>query len=347
MANDSQPLRFCILGAGNIGRVHAQALAHVPGTQLTVVGDCDSERCSDLARIYGAAWAANPEAAVARPDVDVVCICTPTRAHAEAAIAAAQAGKHLVIEKPLDVTVERGRAIVMAARAAGIKATAIFPYRFVAGSLRAKEAIAAGRLGRLILASANVNWYRTQAYYDGSWRGTWHWDGGGALMNQSIHSIDLLQWLVGPVRSVSGRVATLAHRMETEDTGAAVLELADGGLGLIQGSTACWPGEPAKVALYGDRGSIVLQEGRVVTWKLADAAPDEEAAMQGLEGTLGSGSANPMGPGYELHRRQLADMVAAIRADRPPAVDVAEGLAAIAIIRAIYESAEQGAPVVI
>ncbi len=338
-------VRFCIVGAGNIGAVHAQAITHIPDAKLTVVGS-KSEKGRALAASHQAVWEPDYIEAATRDDVDAVCICTPTGAHAEIAVPAAQAGKHLVLEKPLDVTLARVDQILHAAQTAGVKTTCIFPYRWMSGSRKAKEAVDAGRLGRLTLVDARINWYRTQEYYDtGGWRGTWQLDGGGTLMNQSIHAIDLMQWLAGPVQSVFGHTGTLAHQMETEDTGAALLTLAGGGFALIQGATSNWPGEAATVALHGDQGTIILHEGRIAAWKLADAAPGEEETMLNLESGQGSGSGDPMGIGFELHRRQIADMVEAIQEDRPALIDGAEGRAAIEIILAIYESARTGLPV--
>ncbi|HIC89384.1 MAG TPA: Gfo/Idh/MocA family oxidoreductase, partial [Anaerolineae bacterium] len=241
---------------------------------------------------------------------------------------------------------ERVDRVIAACRQAGVKLAGIFPYRFTAGVQKAKEAVEAGRLGRLTLADAYVKWHRSQEYYDsGGWRGTWQLDGGGALMNQSIHTIDLLQWLAGPVESIFGHTAALAHRMETEDTAVAVLRFANGALGVIEGATSTWPGEPARLELRGDRGSIVLSDGVITTWKLGDAAPGEEEAMLHLEESGGSGASDPMGISYENHRRQIADFVAAIREDRPPAVDGAEGRKAVEIIIGIYRSARSGQPV--
>jgi predicted dehydrogenase len=215
----------------------------------------------------------------------------------------------------------------------------------VEGARRAKAALEAGRLGKPALADVHVKWYRPQSYYDSSWRGTWALDGGGALMNQSIHTIDLVQWLVGPVTSVFGRTATLAHAMQTEDTAGAVLTFANGALGVIQGATSCWPGDPARVELHGDRGTIVLEEGRIVVWKLADAPPGEEDAMLNLERQDGSGAADPMAIGSEKHRRQIVDLIAAIREGRPPVIEGAEARRAVEIVRAIYRSAATGLPV--
>lgn len=333
---------FAIIGAGNIAKVHARAIREIPDAQVVVICSRHEEKGRALADLCGAAWTSDYRQAVAWPGVDVVCICTPSATHADIAVAAAQAGKHLIVEKPLDVTLERADRIIQAAREAGVKMTGVFPLRFTAGARRAKEAVAQGRLGRLTLADAYVKWYRPQSYYDGSWRGTWAGDGGGALMNQSIHSIDLLQWLAGPVETVCGRTATLAHLMETEDTASAVLAFRSGALGVIQGATSCWPGDPARVELHGEKGTIVLEEGRIVKWKLADAAPDEEAHVLALADGQGSGSSDPMGIGHELHRRQITDMIQAIREDRPPAIPGEEARKALEIILAVYRSAQTG-----
>jgi UDP-N-acetyl-2-amino-2-deoxyglucuronate dehydrogenase len=333
-------LGFAIVGAGNIGKIHAQAVACIPGARVSVVCDADAERGRALAEACQAAWVSEYPAAVAQADVDVVCVCTPSGSHAEIVEAAARAGKHLAVEKPIDVTLERADRIIGATQQAGVQITCLFPSRFREGVHQARQAIEQGRLGRLTLADAYVKWYRTQAYYDGTWRGTWNLDGGGALMNQSIHTIDLLQWLAGPVATVFGRTATLAHRMETEDTASAVLEFQNGAMGVIQGATSCWPGDRARLDLHGDRGTITLEEGRIVTWKLADAAADEEQRMLNLEGVLGTGSSDPTAIGHEMHRRQLADLVDAIRQHRRPAIEGAEGRKALEIILAIYRSAQ-------
>jgi predicted dehydrogenase len=336
------PLNFAVIGAGNIGKVHALALSHVPEARLTVVCNRTEATGRPLAEKYGAEWVADYETAVARPDVDVVVIGTPSGTHMEIAVAAARAGKHLLVEKPLDITLKRIDRLIEAAQQGGVKLACIFPLRFAAGAHQAKAAIEAGRLGRLALTDVHVKWYRPQKYYDNNWRGTWALDGGGALINQSIHNIDLMQWLVGPVERVFGRTATLAHDMETEDTASAVLTFQNGALGVIQGATSCWPGDPARVELHGDQGTIVLEEGRIVAWKLADARPGEAEEMLGVTDQQGSGASDPTAIGFEMHRRQVVDLIEAIREDRPPAIEGAEGRRAVEIIRAIYRSAESG-----
>ncbi len=334
-----KPLNIAIIGAGNIGRIHAEAIAHIPEARVTVVCNRNAAAGRRLAQTHGAAWTPRYEEAVVRPDVDIVSVCTPSGTHAEIAVAAAAAGKHLLVEKPLDITLPRVDHIISAASQAGVMLASIFPLRFMAGVRKAKAALEAGRLGRLTMADAYVKWYRPQEYYGVSWRGTWALDGGGALMNQSIHTIDLLQWLAGPVESVFARTTTLSHEMETEDTASAVLVFATGALGVIQGATSCWPGDPARLELHGDGGTIALEEGRIVTWQLADAAPDEAAKMLSLETRRGSGAQDPAAIGYENHRCQIVDLIEALRADRPPAVAGAEGRKAVEIVRAVYRSA--------
>ncbi|MEZ4862923.1 MAG: Gfo/Idh/MocA family oxidoreductase [Caldilineaceae bacterium] len=337
-----QPLNFAVIGAGNIGKIQAEAIRHIPEARVTVICNRGEAAGRALAEKYNATWVADFQAAVARADVDVVTICTPSGTHTEIAVAAAEAGKHLLVEKPIDITLPRVDQILTAVEKAGVILACVFPLRFAQGVHTAKAALEAGRLGRLTLADVYVKWFRPQSYYDGNWRGTWELDGGGALMNQSIHNIDLVQWLAGPVTSIMARTATLAHTMQTEDTACALLTFQSGALGVIQGATSCWPGDRARVELHGDRGTIVLEEGRIVTWKLADAAPGEEETMLNLEQAQGSGAADPTAIGYEMHRRQIVDLIEAIHTGRPPAIRGAEARRSVEIIRAIYVAASEG-----
>ena len=225
------PLNFAIIGAGNIGCIHAEAIARIPGARLTVVCNRGSGAGMDLAKPHGAEWIPHYQDAVRHPEVDVVSICTPSGTHAEIAETAAAAGKHLLVEKPLDITLSRVDRILSAASHANVTLASVFPLRFMKGVHQAKQALDAGRLGRLTMADAHVKWFRPPSYYEVGWRGTWELDGGGALMNQSIHSIDLLQWLAGPVDCVFARTATLSHDIRTEDTAVALLGFAHGGIG--------------------------------------------------------------------------------------------------------------------
>jgi len=337
--------RFAIVGAGNIGGIHAQAIEAIPEAKLITVCDKNEEIGKKLAQKYGTEWVESIQDAVNRTDVDIVCICTPSGYHADVAEIAAAAGKHILAEKPLDITLERVDRIIHVAKKHGVTLGGVFPSRFKVGAQKTKEAIEKGRLGRIVLVQGSIKWFRQQSYYGVSWRGTWELDGGGALMNQSIHTIDLVQWFGGPVKRISGKVATLRHSIQTEDTGAALLEFENGALGVIQGATSCWPGDPARVEIHGDAGTIVLEEGRIIVWKLKDAAPDEESTMLNLDVGGGSGSQDPMGIGFELHRRQIVDMIDAVNNRRPPAVTGEEGRKAVEIILAIYRSSQSNSPI--
>jgi predicted dehydrogenase len=340
-------VRFALVGAGNIAKIYVAAFAAIPDARVSVVCSRTEASGRALAEKCDAEWVGDFRTAVSRDDVDAVVVATPSGTHADVAVTAAQAGKHLLVEKPLDITLARVDSILRAAEKAGIVLASVYPLRFTEGAQRAKAAMEAGRLGRLALADVSVKWFRPQSYYDSSWRGRWAIDGGGALMNQAIHNVDLVQWLAGPVSSVVGRTTTLAHKMETEDTASALLTYANGALGVIQGATSCWPGDPARVELHGDRGTIVLEEGRIVVWKLQDAAPGEEEAMLALELAAGSGAADPMAIGFEKHRRQIVDLMEAIRSGRSPAIRGEEARRSVEIVRAIYRSAATNAPVML
>jgi predicted dehydrogenase len=333
---------IALIGAGTIARVHARAIAEIGNASLVGVYDTFEPASRALAtELGGLDWTGNLDELLANDDLDVVSICTPSGTHADLAVQAARAGKHLIVEKPLDITLAQADRIIAAAQENGVKLTGIFPYRFRTGACKAKEAIEQGRLGRLVLADAYVKWYRSQDYYQG-WHGTWALDGGGALINQAIHNIDLLQWLAGPVDTIYGHTATLGHEMETEDTASAVLTFSGGAMGVIQGATSCWPGDPARAEIHGTQGTIVLEEGRISAWKLADNTPEEERTMITLEEQEGHTFDDPAAVPHTGHRLQLEDMLQAIEQDRAPRVSGVEARKAIEVIRAVYLSAQRG-----
>jgi UDP-N-acetyl-2-amino-2-deoxyglucuronate dehydrogenase len=280
------------------------------------------------------------------PGVDAVVITTPSGAHLEPAVTAAAAGKHVVVEKPLEITEERCDRITEACDRHGVKLCTIFPSRFADSSVTLKAAVDAGRFGRLTLGETTCKWWRSQAYYDdGGWKGTQALDGGGALMNQAIHSVDLLLWMMGDAASVVGFTATLAHeRIEVEDTAVAAVRFKSGALGVIQATTSVHPGYPKTIAVHGDKGSAVIEQEDVLRWDFAPPLPADEGVKTRFAAKVGAsgGAADPKAISHEGHRRQLADFVAAIRDDRPPAVDGREGRKAVALIRAIYESNRTG-----
>ncbi len=334
---------MAILGGGNIASVHAQAIDEVEGARLTLVADAGSGRGRELAERYGARYTGDAQAAIADPEVDAVVVTTPSGLHAEAVVAAAERGKHALVEKPLDIRLDRCDAMIEAARAGGTVLAGVFQNRFAPGVARVREAVQAGRLGRLVLANAAVPWHRPETYYAGDgWRGTWRLDGGGALMNQGIHTVDLLQHLAGPLAGLSASTATRVHAIEVEDTAVASLRFVGGALGTLHATTASWPGTPARVELYGEKGTVVLEDGRIAMWRVAGADPDEERAVLELDAGGGSGSADPMAIGIERHRLQMRDFVAAVQGGHAPAVPGPEARRAVEIVLAVYASARSG-----
>jgi predicted dehydrogenase len=336
----SEPFGVAIVGAGVIGKTHAEAIASLADARLVAVAEPREEAGRALAEAHGAAWHADVAAALARPDVDVVNLATPSGLHADQTVQAAGAGKHVVTEKPMAIDLAGADRMIEACRAAGVALAVIFQSRFGRDAVLLKRAVEAGLLGQPVLGNAVVQWHRTQEYYDaGGWRGTWALDGGGALINQSIHTIDLLQWIVGPVESLSAQTAVLAHRIETEDTSAAALRFANGALGTIQGTTAAARDWPVRVEIVGTRGRAVLEGSRLTVWE-ADAPADEALLTpRDLELTAGYRPDEHFGA---AHVRQLRAIFAALRAGEEPPVPGEEARQAVEIILAIYRSANSG-----
>jgi predicted dehydrogenase len=341
-------LGFAIVGCGMIARFHGRALAEVPGARLVALISRRPENAQALADTLGIRCATYTEwaPALARPDVDVVIVTTPSGAHLEPAMAAALAGKHVVVEKPLEITLERCDRLIDACDRHGVKLCTIFPSRFSDVNQALKAAVVAGRFGRLTLGETTCKWWRPQSYYDeGGWKGTRALDGGGALMNQAIHNVDLLSWMMGSVTHISGFTATLAHeRIEVEDTAVACLRFANGALGMIAATTSVHPGLPKTIAVHGDRGTVVIEQDDVLRWDLTPEAPEDRLIKERFAQKSGAsgGSSDPAAISHTGHARQLADFVQAIETDRPPAVDGREGRKAVEIILAIYRSAQTG-----
>jgi UDP-N-acetyl-2-amino-2-deoxyglucuronate dehydrogenase len=353
MASGDRPLGCAIVGCGMIARFHARALAEVPGTHLAALVSRSTERARALADELGLRCDCSTElsAVLARPDVDIVIITTPSGAHLEPAMAAARAGKHVVVEKPLEITTQRCDAIIRACDEAGVKLCTIFPSRFGDANRALKSAVEAGRFGRLTLGETTCKWWRSQAYYDeGGWKGTRALDGGGALMNQAIHNVDLLLWMMGPVTQICGLTATLAHeRIEVEDTGVACLRFANGALGVIEATTSVHPGLPKTIAVHGDRGTVVIEQDDVLRWDFVPETAEDRAVRERFAQKTGAsgGSSNPAAISHVGHARQLADFVRAIRTNSAPLVDGREGRRAVEVIEAIYHSATTGRTVTI
>ncbi len=340
---------FGIIGCGMISNFHARAIADTPGAKLVACFDQVPAAAERLAGVTGCRAYATLDAMLADPAVHVVTVGTPSGAHLEPAVAAAKAGKHVIVEKPLEITLKRCDRIIEACAKAGVTLSTIFPSRFHDTSVTLKKAIDQGRFGRLTVGDAYVKWYRTQQYYDsGAWRGTWELDGGGALMNQAIHSVDLLTWLMGPVVEVRAQTGLLAHqRIAVEDVAMAVVRFASGAMGVIEASTAIYPGYLKRIEIHGTAGSAVMEEEDFVTWDFAKKKPQDEVihAKMAEKKSGGGGAADPAAIGHHGHARQFRDVVYAIKKGRGPRIDGAEGRRSVEIILAIYKSAETGTAV--
>lgn len=336
-----RPLGFGIIGCGAIAPMHARALSGLSKARLVSVTDVIPERAQRLAGNFECEWD-EPAALLARDDVDVVCVCTPSGTHGEVAVAAAQAGKHVVVEKPLDVTLSAADAAIRACREAGVVLSVISQHRWDAGAGQLHRLVQRRRLGQVVLGTVLVPWFRTQAYYDsGDWRGTRRYD-GGALMNQGIHSLDLLRWFLGPVEQVSAQANTLAHRLEMEDVLVASVRFASGALGSVTVTTGAFPGRPETISVYGTEGSATLEGGNLVGVWPADLAPADGGDDAALA-TAATGSANLE---VGAHRNQLADVIEAISDKRAPRMSGEVGRDTLALVLAIYQAAEEGGLVV-
>lgn len=337
---------IAIVGTGMISQFHARAIAEVRGAKLIACFNRTSAKAEAFAKEVGCMAYENLQTMLADPAVDVVSVATPSGAHMEPAVAAAKAGKHVIVEKPLEITLQRCDRIIHECEKNGVKLATIFPSRFHDSSLKMKRAVDEGRFGRLTLGDAYVKWFRTQEYYDsGAWRGTWKLDGGGALMNQAIHTIDLLTWIMGPVAEIQAQTATLAHeRIEVEDVATATLRFENGALGVIEASTAVYPGYLKRIELHGDQGTAVLEEEDIKVWDFARKARGDAAILQAMQKSrsTGGGAADPSAIGHHGHAAQFRDFVSAISHNRTPAVDGLEGRRSVEIVVAIYKAAKSG-----
>lgn len=340
---------FGIIGCGMIAQFHARAIADCKGAKLVACYDAVPAAADRLAQATGCRAYHELDALLADPEVHVVTIATPSGAHMEPAVAAARAGKHIIVEKPLEITLSRCDRIIQACQKAGVVCSTIFPSRFHHSSTLMKKAIDQARFGRLTLGDAYVKWYRSQQYYDsGAWRGTWELDGGGALMNQAIHSVDLLTWLMGPVVEVRAVAGLLAHeRIAVEDTAVAALRFANGALGTIEASTAVYPGYLKRIEIHGMEGSAVMEEEDIIRWDFAKKKAQDAAIHQAMaqRQSGGGGAADPKAIGHHGHARQFANVLQAIRKGVCPAIDGPEGRRSVEIILAIYKAAETGTAV--
>jgi UDP-N-acetyl-2-amino-2-deoxyglucuronate dehydrogenase len=346
-------VRFAIIGAGVIGDVHAQAIRSLPDVAaLSLIVSTREASARRLAEARGAGgYSTDLDAVFADPDIDAVSICTPSGLHADQAVAALEAGKHVMIEKPIDVSLDAADRIIAAERASGAKVAVVSQHRFDPATEQVVAAIQAGDLGRLTSGIASTAWWRGQSYYDaGRWRGTWAMDGGGAIMNQTIHTIDLLVAMLGVPTEVFAYAARLAHeRIEVEDTAVAVVRFASGALGVIHGTTAAYPGLEAGVRVFGTKGSAVIADDHLVYFH-RNPGPAPELPMpppaadtnQVTDADALTAEQRRLG---QAHVAQFADFVDAIRLDQPVRVGTQEARAVLAVVLGLYRSAAAGEPV--
>ena len=337
---------FGIVGAGMIAHFHAKAIAALENARLIGVYNVNKPKADTFALENNCTAYETLDEMLAIPEIDIVCICTPSGIHLEPALKSIQAGKHCLIEKPLEVTVERCDEMLTAARSAGVKVGVIFPSRFYEASEHLKASVDNQKFGNLTLGSAYVKWHRSEAYYaSGRWRGTWKYDGGGALMNQGIHSVDLLQWYMGPVESVQAVAANVQHKnIEVEDTIVATVAFKNGALGTIECSTAVFPGTLKRIEIMGTAGTAILEEDNFIKWQFQQETADDKRIQESMKAvtTAAGGASNPADISFVGHQRQIEDMIRAIETDTEPLVNGEEGRKSVEIVRAIYESARTG-----
>ena len=345
---------FALVGAGVIGKQHGLVMSQLAAQlRLTAVVDVVASRAAELASSRGGRPYASLTDALAAEEIDVVVVCTPTGLHGAVAIEALDAGKHVIIEKPAETTVARTDEIIAARDKAGTLVTVISQHRFDPATEQTLAAIGAGEFGRITSGIAAIDWWRGQSYYDsGDWRGTWELDGGGALMNQGVHTVDLLVAALGRPVEVFAYAGTLAHeRIEVEDVAAGVVRFESGALGVLHATTAAYPGLSARLQVHGDRGSAVIDDDALAFFHSTPAgAPIEEKLMGKTQAVSGGGEAtagsNP-GTLSDAHRLQYLNFLDALAGTAPLRVDLETNRQSIAVITGAYESARTGRPVVL
>lgn len=335
-----------IVGAGMIAHVHAKAISEIENATLKGVYSPTAKKRLDLASQHHCTAYESLESMLGNPEIDLVCICTPSGLHMDPTLKCIEAGKHCMVEKPLEITLEKCDAIIDAADKKGVKVGVIFHSRFYEASLQLKKAIVENKFGNIALGDAYIKWQRTEAYYtSNAWRGTWSIDGGGALMNQGIHSVDLLQWYMGPIESIQAFAGNVRHKsIEVEDTVVAALKFANGSMGTIECSTAVFPGDLKKIEILGTQGTAILQESNLIKWEFLEMTEDDMRIHQNIANNpvaIG-GASNPGDISYVGHQRQLEDMLDSIANNRKPLVDAVEGRKSVAIVLGVYESARTG-----
>ncbi len=333
-----QTVRFGIVGCGVIAKFHAKAIENTPNAQLVAVYDANTSYAERFATELGVQAYATIEALAQSADVDAVCICTPSGLHTQQAILMMQHKKHIVVEKPMSLTLADADRLIQTAKDSGVKVCVISQFRFKPAVVAIREAIAQGAFGKIVSASLSMPYYRSEEYYNsGAWRGTWEMDGGGALMNQGIHGVDVFRSIMGPVKSIYAITRTQTRPIEVEDSAVAVLEFANGAVGTIEASTTCYPGYPRRITICGDKGSVVLEEDSILSWNLP--IPTQLPVGQKAQNVA---SSDPKAIDVTGHTNQIINFVEAILHGEPLLSDAPTGRLPLEIILGIYESSRTG-----
>lgn len=328
-----------LIGGGNISGTHARAVRAIAGAEIAAVHGTNLNKVAALCREYGGKPYQDFDAFLAHRPMEMVAIGSPSGLHAAQGIAAAQRGLHVLTEKPIDISTERADALIEATDRAGVKLGVMFQDRVKPGVRQLREWISTGVVGQLLLADARVKWYRPAEYYSGSrWRGTQALDGGGALINQAVHTVDLLLWLLGDVVRVQSRTATAFHSIETEDTAIALLEFANGALGVFQATTAAYPGYPRRVEITGTEGTVILEQDGVLAANLRNTPADLSAVAPDENQSASSAVVSDV----RGHQALFEDFLRAIERDTDPICDGREGRRSMALVEAIYRAARNG-----
>ncbi|MEH7235727.1 Gfo/Idh/MocA family protein [Bacillus sp. JJ1562] len=335
-------LKIGIVGSGSIANTHIKSIIEVPSAELVAVYSRNKETVQKLADTYNLKAYTDYEDFLKNAGIDMVAIVTPSGTHAELGIAAAKAGKHVIVEKPIDITIERTNQLIEACKQANVTLSCIFQHRFDEAIQDIKKVLNEGEFGQLNFGAARTTIYRSQEYYDsGAWRGTWELDGGGALINQSIHYIDLLLYVMGPVEEVYAYTATRAHeRIEVEDIAVATVKFKSGALGLIEGNTTAYPGFSTTLDIFGTNGSVIIENDNVKEWKFKSGLEYGNA-----KGQTHNDVASPNVKNNQSFVQQYTDVVQAILENRTPLVTGEEAKKSLELILAIYQSAREGRPV--
>ena len=336
---------YGIIGCGVIAPWHARAFQSITDAKLVAVCDIIPEKAEKLKTEFGAEYVyTDYKEMLARDDIQIVSISTPSGMHADMGIDAARAGRHILTEKPIDINLEKIDKLIKTCDQQKVKLACIFQRRTSNLWKLIKQTVDEEKLGKMILASAYLKYFRSQEYYDSAgWRGTWALDGGGALMNQGVHLVDILRWVMGPVDTVFSFADHLARNIEVEDTTVSSIKFKSGAFGTLEGTTSVTPGMSHRMEFHGEKGTIAIEGEKIARWDVPGL--DKEEVMKDLQDLVGDASSDPTAIGADGHQEQIADLIAAVREDREPMISGREARNAVELILAIYESAKTGKPV--